>query len=259
MKCMLGLHRIRVCRWPWDKFGGLRASPLPILKHQGLKLHHYSAYLHFVHLCIYLLFALLFSCSDVSYSLWPPGSPLPGSSVHGVSQARILELVVTSFSRGSSWPKEWTQVSCIADGFFTREVLFFAHLLNASESESYSVMSDSLQPLELYSPWILQARILEWIAVPFSRGSLQPRDGTQVSCIAGRFFTSWATWEALLMPLGKVKHHWSIVMLCHISVYQYPSNHRHPVFLLIADIIYQVPILSQACCIWARNGENPKT
>ena len=39
---------------------------------------------------------------------------------------------------------------------------------------------------------ILQARILEWVAVPFSRGSSQPRDLTQVSCIAGRFFTSWA-------------------------------------------------------------------
>ena len=39
---------------------------------------------------------------------------------------------------------------------------------------------------------ILQARILEWIAVPFSRGSSQPRDSTQVSHIAGGFFTSWA-------------------------------------------------------------------
>ena len=36
---------------------------------------------------------------------------------------------------------------------------------------------------------ILQARILEWLAIPFSRGSSQPRDGTLVSCIAGRFFT----------------------------------------------------------------------
>ena len=43
---------------------------------------------------------------------------------------------------------------------------------------------------------ILQARILEWVSVPFSRGSSQPRDRTQVSCIAGRFFTSWATREA---------------------------------------------------------------
>ena len=45
----------------------------------------------------------------------------------------------------------------------------------------------------LYS---LQARILEWVAFPFSRGSSQPRDQSQVSCIAGRFFTNWGTREA---------------------------------------------------------------
>ena len=39
-------------------------------------------------------------------------------------------------------------------------------------------------------------RILEWVAYPFSRGSSWPRDWTQVSCIAGGFFTSWATREA---------------------------------------------------------------
>ena len=43
---------------------------------------------------------------------------------------------------------------------------------------------------------ILQARILEWVTFPFSRGSSHPRDWTQVSRIAGRFFTSWATREA---------------------------------------------------------------
>ena len=43
---------------------------------------------------------------------------------------------------------------------------------------------------------ILQAWILEWVAMPSSRGSSEPRDRTQVSCIAGRFFTIWATKEA---------------------------------------------------------------
>ena len=43
---------------------------------------------------------------------------------------------------------------------------------------------------------ILQARILEWVAIPFSRGSLQPRDWTWVSQITGRFFTIWDTREA---------------------------------------------------------------
>ena len=43
---------------------------------------------------------------------------------------------------------------------------------------------------------ILQARILEWVVFPFSRGSSQPRDPTQVSCIAGSRFNLWATREA---------------------------------------------------------------
>ena len=38
---------------------------------------------------------------------------LAGSSVHGILQARILEWVAISFSRGSSWPRDWTQVSCL--------------------------------------------------------------------------------------------------------------------------------------------------
>ena len=50
---------------------------------------------------------------------------------------------------------------------------------------------------------ILQARILEWVDFPFSRGSSQPRDQTQVSHIAGRFFTSWANREALISNFFK--------------------------------------------------------
>ena len=103
------------------------------------------------------------------------------------------------------------------------------------ESESRSVVSDSLWPQGLYSPWnspgqntgegslsLLQGifpgdqtqvshisggffyqlshkgspRILEWVAYPFPSGSSRPRNWTRVSCIAGRFFTIWATREA---------------------------------------------------------------
>ena len=48
-------------------------------------------------------------------------------------------------------------------------------------------------PMDYTVHEILQSRILEWIAFLFSRGSSQPRDQTQVSCIAGGFFTSWVT------------------------------------------------------------------
>ena len=53
----------------------------------------------------------------------------------------------------------------------------------------------SCHPIDYTVHGILQARILEWLAVPFSRESFQPRDQTQVSYIAGRFFISWATRE----------------------------------------------------------------
>ena len=108
-------------------------------------------------------------------------------------------------------------------------------LLISCECKSHSVVSNSLWPRGLYSPWnssgqntvvgchsLLQGifptqgsnpglphrrwilyqlshkespRILEWVAYPFSRESSQTRNRTRVSCIAGRFFTSWATRE----------------------------------------------------------------
>ena len=51
-------------------------------------------------------------------------------------------------------------------------------------------------PMDCIIHGILQAIILDWVAFPFSRWSSQPRDRTQVSHIAGRFFTRWARSEA---------------------------------------------------------------
>ena len=50
-------------------------------------------------------------------------------------------------------------------------------------------------PMDYTVHGTLQARKLEWVAFPFSRGSSQPRDRTQVSCTEGGFFTSWTTRE----------------------------------------------------------------
>ena len=57
----------------------------------------------------------------------PMGCGLPGSSVQGFLQARILEWVAISSSRGSSWPRDQTRVSCIADRFFTVWAMREAH------------------------------------------------------------------------------------------------------------------------------------
>ena len=69
-------------------------------------------------------------------------------------------------------------------------------------SVSHSGMSDTLWPHRLGLPGssvhgILQARILKWVAISFSRISSQPRDWTWVSCMAGRLLTVWATSEFL--------------------------------------------------------------
>ena len=60
-------------------------------------------------------------------------------------------------------------------------------------------------PMDYILRGILQAKTLEWVAFPFSSGYSQPRDWTQVSCIAGRFLTSWATREALISPQIKLQ------------------------------------------------------
>ena len=85
--------------------------------------------------------------------------------VHGILQAGILEWIAFPFSRGSSEPRDQTQVS------HCRRLLY--------------------QLSHRGSP-----RILEWVAYSFSSGSSQPRNWTGVSCIAGRFFTNWAIRES---------------------------------------------------------------
>ena len=131
------------------------------------------------------------------------------STVHGILQARILEWVAFPFSRGSSQPRQWTGVSQ------PRSPALQADSLPAEPQEkpkntgvgSLSLLqrifpTQGLNPGLPHCRRILyqlshkgSPRILEWIAYPFSRGSSRPRNWTRVSCIAGGFFTSWATRE----------------------------------------------------------------
>ena len=88
----------------------------------------------------------------------------------------------------------------------SRLLCFFWTYYLESESVSRSVMSYSLQPIDHNLPGssvhgILQARIWEWVAFLFSRGSSPPRDYVWVSLIVSRFFTVWATREAHLILL----------------------------------------------------------
>ena len=71
-------------------------------------------------------------------------------------------------------------------------------------------------PPGILSMGILQAGILEWVAMPFSRESSQARDQTQVSRITGGFFTIWATREA---PLNTVFHQLQMETL-HFNIFE---------------------------------------
>ena len=75
-----------------------------------------------------------------------------------------------------------------------------------------SVVSNSCDLMNCSPPGfsiqgIFQARVPEWVAIPFSRGSSHPRDPTQISCIAGRCFTLWATREVQLLLSTSLDSH----------------------------------------------------
>ena len=90
---------------------------------------------------------------------------------------------------------------------------------------------------------ILQARILEWVALPPSRGSSQPRDWTPVSCIAGQFFTDWAPrkpWDSCWLIksiLNQTNTDFSINIKNSTSWFHYESVLLHFIFGQI-DIVH---------------------
>ena len=109
---------------------------------------------------------------------------------------------------------------------------------------------------------ILQVRILEWVAMPSYKGSSQPRDWTQVSYIAGRFFTSWATREAssLIQPLKLCTSH--LILIFHYYLKQFfgltmtfrilaPQPGVEPVPRWSLGIL--TAGLPQECLIWSLN------
>ena len=94
-------------------------------------------------------------------------------------------------------------------------------------------------PMDCTVHGILQARILQWVTVPFSRGSSQSRDRTQVSHMAGGFFASWATREALRVP-SKKSLKWkfrfsSVQLLSRVQLFVTPWIAAHQASLSITN------------------------
>ena len=91
--------------------------------------------------------------------LQPHSYSLPGSSVHGILQAVIVEQVAISFSRGSTQSRDQTHISALVGGFFTTEppgkpLYIYLYMKYVSRSVmSYSLQSHGLQPARLLCPW----------------------------------------------------------------------------------------------------------
>ena len=139
----------------------------------------------------------------------------PGSSIHGILQARVLEWVAIPFSRGSSLPRDWTRVFCIVGRFFTvwdtREAPNLVKMISCSIQGSameYVGNCSLLSCGQLFAtPWTvaIQAPLSMgfsgqecWSGLPcpppgdLSHPGIEPESLT----LAGRFFATWATWEA---------------------------------------------------------------
>ena len=105
------------------------------------------------------------------------------AAVHGVAKSR-------------TWLSDWTELKtftwltfCSVSVLVAQSCLTLCHSMDCSPPD-FSIHE------------ILQARILQWMAMPSCRGSSWPRDWTRVSCIAGRLFTIWATRERYTQCTG---------------------------------------------------------
>ena len=141
---------------------------------------------------------LLQSCR----TLFDPTHHKPqGPLFMGILQTRILEWVALLSSKGSSWPRDQTHISYLLHwqaGFLPTE------LSGKGRKWSRSVFPTLCDRMDCSLPGssvhgIFQARILEWVAISFSRRSSPPRGWTRVSRLVGRWFTVWATREALII------------------------------------------------------------
>ena len=104
----------------------------------------------FVCLYVYVCVLVIQSC----LTLWDPmDCNLPGSSVYGIILAKILEWVAIPFSKGSSRPRDWTWVSCIAGGFLTIWAAREAHILWNTALQIGTTYEQNNQGITQHKPW----------------------------------------------------------------------------------------------------------
>ena len=125
-------------KWEKEKWYGSHCDLFPMLIHSLIK---------------NILLLVAQSCSTLCD---PMDCSPPGSSIHGISQARILKWIAISFSKGSSWSRDWTQVFCIAGRFFT--IWATREALLSSLEEISAVLHLYLSFNSNYNPGLLHCR-----------------------------------------------------------------------------------------------------
>ena len=103
--------------------------------------------------------------------------------------------------------------------------------------------------------WILQARILEWVAMPSSRGSSQPRDQNCVSCIAGRFFTTEPLGQPILLTEVGLIDQVFFFLFSVLSVYCYQPVSLHPRAHVLSHVTHGLQP-ARLLCPWTFTGKN---
>ena len=172
--------------------------------------------------CVYRKFCCCCLVTKSCPTLLRPHGGSPGSSIHWISQTKILEWVVISFSRGSSWARDGSCVSCIGRLILFHWTNWEAHInVYLIDNNPWCVRLNSdcitlvlvaqlcptfCDPMYSSPPGssvheILQAKILECIAILFSKGSSRHRDQTWVSCIIGRWILYQLSHQRCLITL----------------------------------------------------------
>ena len=119
---------------------------------------------------------------------------------------------------GTGDEKEWCRQKIVA---VSEHMLFLV-------GQSCLILCDPMdcRPPGSSAHGILQARILEWVAMPSSRGSSRPREWTQVSLIAGGFFTVWATRVEKAMATHSTVLAWRILGMAEPGRLPPMGSHR---------------------------------
>ena len=145
-----------------------------------------------------------------------------------------------------------------------------ASVSSVSESEIAQLCPTLFDPVDCSLPGssihgIVQARILEWVAISFSRGSSQLGDWTRVSCIAGRHFNLWATRETLVLSLLQPKlmslisaHYFHIYISFSTPLQKYLRLSFRTLLKLTKDNVTYLNNLTQTCaiCQWTNPNSN---